>query len=970
MTKTTNAQFSPLLKGGRGGSLLLTLGAIALLTSPPAPTAAQPLPPTIAQSSQSADLEQLKIQALTLWSENKFDEALTLLEQVLATQEQTLGPDKPEIAETLNLLASLYGTRGDYSQMEPLYQRSLSIYQKAFNLQHPGAIDTLFALASFYVSVGNYQDAETLYDRALAIHQQLNYPNTLTRNTKETILFMGYGFFQQLQGNYAQAETYLQRSLAIEKQLYQNSQVPPSSYYLAILYLKTGNYAKAESLLQDTLAIESQNPYNPGMMSFGYLGELYLLQGKYQEAESALLKAKEAYYDILQDADDYVPNWIDLNLARLYEIKGNYQQAEQLLQGFIQHPKLQAQNIANAYYLQKLASFYWRQGNIPKANEFHQQTLAVQERNIASILPLGSERRKRDYMKQVAESTHSFISFHLQAAPDSLEAAQVATTAILQRKGRLLDTLAYNLQLLQERLSPEERQLFEELNSTRSQLAALVFKGIDGQQQPQQLIVTQEQSATLEAIARLEREADRLESLLNSRSVEFLAAESPPVTIDAVKNLIPQDAALVELMLYQPVDPTATETASIPPPPEKFGKPRYAAYLLFPTGELKWVDLGEAAVIDEAVLKLRRALRQQPPSGDRPARLTGGGQLTLPQIKELARELDALVVEPIRPLLAGKTNLLIAPDGQLNLVPFGVLVDESDRFLVQSYTITYLTSGRDLLRLQLPKPETKPPLVLGNPNFDSAGDPPRPPLGRGEVENPPRPPLGRGEAVASGSRGSNTRSLDLTRLQYEELPGTKAEIEAIAPLLPEATVVEGVAATEAAIKEVERPEILHLATHGFFLSNATTQTASIENPLLRSGLALAGFNSRDESPNDSDGVLTALEVAALNLRGTELVVLSACETGLGDVANGDGVYGLRRAFTIAGAESQLMSLWKVSDYHTKEMMIGYYQKLKEGRGRSEAMRDIQLEMLNKYEYPYYWGSFIPAGNWQPMEGGL
>ncbi len=943
MTKT-NSPFSPLPKGGRGGSLLLILGTIALLTSPPAPIAAQLPPTTIAQSSQPADLEQLKIKALTLWSENKFDEALALLQQVLAIQEQTLGPDKPEIAETLNLLASLYGARGDYSQMEPLYQRSLSIYQKAFNLQHPGAIDTLFALASFYVSVGNYQDAETLYDRALAIHQQLNYPDALTRNTKETIIFMGYGFFQQLQGNYAEAETYLQRSLAIEKQLYQNSQVPPSSYYLAILYLKTGNYAKAESLLQDTLAIESQNPYNPGMISFGYLGELYLLQGKYQEAESALLKAKEAYYSILQDADDYVPNWIDFNLAQLYQAEGNYQQAEQLLQAFITHPKLQAQNITNAYYLEKLASFYWRQGKIPNATQFHQQTLAVQERNIASILPLGSERRKRDYMKQVAETTHSFISFHLQAAPDSLEAAKVAATAILQRKGRLLDTLAYNLQLLQERLSPEERKLFEELNSTRSQLAALVFKGIDGRQQPQQLIVTQQQSATLEAIANLEREADRLESLLNTRSVEFLAAESPPVTIDAVKNLIPQDAALVELMLYQPVDPTATATASVPRPPEKFGQPRYAAYILFTTGELKWVDLGEAAVIDEAVLKLRRALRQQPPSGDRPARLTGGGQLTLPQIKELARELDALVMEPIRPLLADKTNLLIAPDGQLNLVPFGVLVDEGDRFLVETYTITYLTSGRDLLRLQLPKPETQPPLVLGNPDFDRADS----------------------VVVARGSRGSNTRSLDLTRLQYEELPGTKAEIEAIAPLFPEATVVEGVAATEAAIKEVERPEILHLATHGFFLSNATTQTAAIENPLLRSGLALAGFNSRDESATDSDGVLTALEVAALNLRGTELVVLSACETGLGDVANGDGVYGLRRAFTIAGAESQLMSLWKVSDFHTQEMMVGYYQRLKNGMGRSEAMRDVQLEMLQKYEYPYYWGSFIPVGNWQPM----
>ncbi len=920
------------------------LGSIALLTSPPTPTSAQLPPPTIAQSSELPETEQLKLKALSLWGENKFEEALALLRRVLAIQEKTLEPEKPEIAETLNLLASLYSARGDYSQAEPLYLRSLSIYEKAFNLQHPGAIDSLHALASFYTSVGNYEDAEALYDRALAIHQKLDYPDDLTRNTKETIIFFGYAFLKQQQENYPEAETYLLRLQEIEKQIYQASQLAPSYYYLAILYLKTANYAKAESLLQEALAIETQNPYSKGLMSQAYLGELYLLQGKYPEAESALLKAKEAYQSLTQETD-YVPNWIDLSLAELYQIQGNYPQAESLLLSFITHPKLRSQNTANAYYLEKLASLHWRQGNQDKATEFHQQTLAVQEKLIGSILPLGSERRKRDYMKQVAESTHSFISFHLQSAPNNLQAAKVAMTAILQRKGRLLDTLAYNLQVLRERLNPEDGKLLEELNSVRSQLATIAFKGMDSRQQPQQPLLTQQQSSTGEAIARLEAEAERLENILSNRSIEFVAAESPPVSIDAVRELIPADAALVELILYKPVDPTVTETASVPRPPEKLGKPRYAAYILFTSGELKWVDLGEAAAIDEAVLKLRRALREQPPSGDRPPRLTGGGQVTLPQIKKLARELDALVMEPIRPLLGDKTHLLIAPDGQLNLVPLGVLVDESDRFLIETYTITYLTSGRDLLRLQLPKPETQPPLVLGNPDFDNADS----------------------VVVASGSRGSNTRSLDLTSLQYEELPGTKTEIEAIAPMLSGATVFQGVEATEAAIKEVQHPEILHLATHGFFLSNATAQATAVENPLLRAGLALAGFNSRDSASN-LDGVLTALEVSALNLRGTELVVLSACETGLGDVANGDGVYGLRRAFTIAGAGSQLMSLWKVSDFHTQEMMVGYYQRLKDGMGRSEAMRDIQLQMLRKYDYPYYWGSFIPVGNWEPMEG--
>ncbi|NJN20458.1 MAG: CHAT domain-containing protein [Leptolyngbya sp. RL_3_1] len=138
--------------------------------------------------------------------------------------------------------------------------------------------------------------------------------------------------------------------------------------------------------------------------------------------------------------------------------------------------------------------------------------------------------------------------------------------------------------------------------------------------------------------------------------------------------------------------------------------------------------------------------------------------------------------------------------------------------------------------------------------------------------------------------------------------------------------------------------------------------------MLRSGLALAGFNPR--SSGSEDGVFTALEASQLNLFGTQLVVLSACETGLGDIANGEGVYGLRRAFAIAGAESQLMSLWQVSDYGTQSLMARYYENLTTGMGRSEALRAVQLEMIEaggQYSHPYYWGAFILAGDWRPLD---
>jgi CHAT domain-containing protein len=193
--------------------------------------------------------------------------------------------------------------------------------------------------------------------------------------------------------------------------------------------------------------------------------------------------------------------------------------------------------------------------------------------------------------------------------------------------------------------------------------------------------------------------------------------------------------------------------------------------------------------------------------------------------------------------------------------------------------------------------------------------------------------------------------------------------------MPGLTLFRGVQATETALKAVHGPRILHLATHGFFLDdNRSTAPAPSagppppggENPLLRSGLALAGANQL-VSGND-DGILTALEASGLDLSGTQLVVLSACETGVGKVSNGDGVYGLRRALVIAGAESLVMSLWQVDDTATRDLMAGYYTRLAAGRPRSAALRDVQLEIQRNptYAHPYYWAGFLPAGDGAPI----
>jgi CHAT domain-containing protein len=230
---------------------------------------------------------------------------------------------------------------------------------------------------------------------------------------------------------------------------------------------------------------------------------------------------------------------------------------------------------------------------------------------------------------------------------------------------------------------------------------------------------------------------------------------------------------------------------------------------------------------------------------------------------------------------------------------------------------------------------------------------------------------------------------DATPIHFQPLPSTGTEALAIKALLPEAAMLLREQATESALKQARAPRILHIATHGFFLSDqeappAQTRggfsndalrasdlrfsqwAAKIENPLLRSGLAFTGAN-QGHSGSD-DGLLTAMEVAGLDLWGTRLVVLSACDTGVGEVKNGEGVQGLRRALVLAGSESQVMSLWPVLDTTAKDLMIPYYKALRQGKGRGDGLRQAQLQMLRSRDrrHPFYWAAFIQSGEWRRM----
>ncbi|MCP4582281.1 MAG: CHAT domain-containing protein [candidate division Zixibacteria bacterium] len=332
-------------------------------------------------------------------------------------------------------------------------------------------------------------------------------------------------------------------------------------------------------------------------------------------------------------------------------------------------------------------------------------------------------------------------------------------------------------------------------------------------------------------------------------------------------------------------------------------------------------------------------------------------------------ELYDYVLAPLIPTLGDKTRILISADSKLNLIPFEILSCPDGKYLIEKYDISYLSTGRDLLKFESEKEAIENVIIFAGPNFDLTLNNI---IAQSTMTSSDVYPL---PADCNPQRGVS-ECLDIT---FYPLPSTKYEAESLADIFErlngtEVDIYSETEAREDVLKDISSRDVLHFATHSFMCSDIDLADDELfENPLLRTGIALAGANNlRYEIENSDveieDGILTAFEVSGLNLAGTELVALSACETGVGKIENGEGIYGLRRAFQIAGAESILMSLWKVPDYETKHLMEQFYGNWLSGQSKQRALRNSALKIIEEHRqkynvaHPYFWGAFILLGD--------
>jgi CHAT domain-containing protein/tetratricopeptide (TPR) repeat protein len=891
-------------------------------------------------------------------SQAAYGEAEPLYVRALDIRERALGPMHPDVAYSLNNLGMLYKAEGSFAKAEPLLLRALAIREKALGPGHPDVASSVGNLAGLYLQMGAYRDAEPLFIRSLEIREKALGPT-------HPDVAAGVGNLARLyqeQGTYGRAEPLFLRALDIyEKALGpMHPDVARGLNYIAKLYEDQGASSQAKPLFLRALDIREKalGPMHPDVaLSLHNLGDFYRAGGAYDDAtplyvraldirEKALgpthpdvaasLNSLAALHDARADyrkARPLLVRALDIrekalgpmhpsvavslgNLGLHYQAQRAYGEAEPLLVRALEidenalgpmHPKL-------ATSLNNLAGLYRAQGAYDRAEPLYVRAAEIREGQLHGELGRLSAPRKRALMGLLQGETESLVSLHTDAAPGSERALRLALTTILRRKGRVLDSLIDNETALRAHLTPRLRDQLDQLTRARAELTVRLY-GPAGS------------SSAIDraAIAGVRTRIDEVESALSAASADFRAL-SEPVTIGRIQARLPPDAALVELVRYHRFDPRKAQP---------WQEERYAAYLLTARGPPLWVALGPAAPIDAEVDAMLAAM---------------AGNAPMEHANAVLRRLHALAFAPIRARSRDVSHLILAPDGKLNLVPFEALVDQQGHSVVEDYLVSYVTSGRDLLSLTAPRGPRSAAVIVAGPDY---GQPPP----RGTAAITSFTPL-------AGALGE---AADLQRY-FSTAP------------------VTGKQATKSSLSALTGPAMLHIATHGFYAQNRPRPPSSgglsremfadgtvplrppprTDDPadgLDRAGLAMAGAN------HGPAGIVTAREIAGFDWWGTQLVVLSGCETGVGAIPSGEGVYGLRRALVLAGAASQVVSLWSVDDSSTRELMRDYYAELARGTGRAEALRQAKRQMMRqpRHAHPYFWAAFIPIGDWRPLD---
>jgi len=841
-----------------------------------------------------------------------------LLQEALRIRQKILGPEHLDTAQSLNNLAELYRAMGEYAKAEPLDQEALNILQKVLGPEHPDIASSLYNLAGLYNDIGDYARAEPLLQQALQMRTKVlgpEHPDTARSLNSLAGLYLEMG-------DYAKAEPLLQQALQIMRKVFgsEHPETGRSLNNLAELNRVMGDYAKAGSLYQEALEVLQKvlGPEHPDTAaSLNNLAGFYKQMGDYTKAEPLYKEALRIRTKVL--GLEHADTALTLNnLAGLYEHMGDYTKAEPLYQQALRivekasgpdHPD-------TAAALENLAIVEFDLGKIDEAKSLARLSAKARLAILSKILSFTSEQQRLAY----EDTVHPYSLFAVLK-----ESETDLALALLRYKGVVLDSIIEDRLVAEASKESKDRDLVGRLATDKRLLGQLLL------QSP-----SRPSAEPNNRIQNLEHEVEQFEGRL-AQNVSGLgrARWALTVTVEQVQAVIPKDSVLVEYLRYLLY----------------LGKGRleqcYGAIVLGSTGRPRWIPLGKASGVDKLASRYQRVVRNASDQEELSANL-----------EKLYQELWA----PIEQATPSDTKrIIISPDGQLNFISFATLLDANKRFLAEKYTVQYTASGRDLLREVKPAPGAVA-VIFANPDFRLASS----------------QEVAQADNIASNSSAdsmANTEKRGLEGSSFNRLEGTQKECDKLTGLFEawhwQAESFTGKDASKEALLLVHSPYILHFATHGFFeaadervskLSDqqldsfepSMAKSKFFQNPMHRSGLVLAGANDtlkawgRGETPPvENDGIVTAEDVAALDLKGTWLVSLSACDTGSGDAKAGEGVMGLRRGFIQAGAQNLLMTLWPISDETTIQIMRDFYEAAHTSGNAPQALAEVQRNWLVK-----------------------
>lgn len=933
----------------------------------------------------------------SLESSGRFDEALVQARQNLAAARSIFGNDHRDVALSLDRIASILRKQGQYGEAERSYQQALQMVRRH---QQEAPLDVAAALQNLgglYRGMGRYRDAEQHYREALRIangvspqHQEYQYVAAFIGDISDNLAVL-----YRDQGRYAEAEPLvkaaverttraaqpdrlsLQMNLSMDRQQLEQAlqmmnlanlylamkrineaerlvvdalaiqrrilgdddpRVAQGMHNLASLYVETDRLPQAEPLLQQaiTTALRVYGPKNPEVAIYlDTLASLYRKGGAYERAKPFAERAVMIAEATLGPAHGRTA-LLRNNLAVLYLAMENYPAAELLLRETLadseanlgpHHPELSAK-------LTNLAEAVGAQGRHLEVHQLYGRALAIEERTRDDLFQLLSEEQKLAYLQERMIQVQYYLLHAGLLSASAPAAVREAFEVWLRWKGVVMESQGRYQEALAKSDDPALQTLFDSLTVVRRELAGLRLR------QP----AAGELQRHLQTITSLEERKNNLEGQLSRASAVYARARSAgQMDSAALGRLLPKGTAYLDIALvrdwqFQPLE---------------FKGWRYLAFLYRPDREkVELIDLGRAQELEPLVAAYREEIGR---------RASGDARHRVQQLDQLATGLYQRVITPLTPYLNGVSQLVISPDGALHLVPFEVFKGPDQRYLIERYALRYLPSGRDLARLAGTARHRGDALILSDPDYD---------LQLGSTQP-------RQELVA-----------ELQGVRFNRLPDTRREADAIAGLMRggmglQVRNLSGAAAREHLLFDKSQPALLHLATHGFFLhgdakgssgtenrglkavlighSHAQAPAAPITNPMLRSGIALAGVN-RALQQGGTEGLVTAEKILGMRLLGTDLVTLSACETGVGDLQAGEGVFGLKRAFILAGARSVVLSLWSVPSRETTELMTEFYRQMAAGVPKATALRQAQLALLRKYSHPFYWGAFVLVGS--------